>query len=58
MACSGCVATIESAIKAQPGVDEVVVDLESKTARIDTPAPADDFITAIKAAGYEATQVD
>lgn len=57
MACSGCVSTIESAIKAQPGVNGVAVDLDSKTARIDTTDPADSFITAIKAAGYEATQI-
>ncbi len=54
MMCGGCVANVEEALNSQPGVDRVDVDLDSKTARVNTDASVSDLVAAVRAAGYEA----
>ena len=55
--CSGCVAAIEKALGDETGVIKSEVDLESKTATIESSVSLAVLIDTIKAAGFEATEL-
>ncbi|MCA1492051.1 heavy-metal-associated domain-containing protein [Sinorhizobium alkalisoli] len=55
MTCGHCAAAVERAAKAIDPHAEVTVDLEAKTASIDSEVGSDTFIVAIKDAGYHAS---
>ena len=55
--CAGCVAAIEKALGAEAGVIRSEVDLETKTATVESNVSLAVLITAIKAAGFEATEL-
>ena len=61
MKCNGCVAAIEMAIQeavsAEIGVDQVKVDLETKTASVEAEVAASVLIDALESAGFDATEV-
>ena len=59
MSCGHCVAHVEEALRALPGVESVAVSLENKTAIIQTAQPVTDeaLRTAIDEAGYEAVSI-
>lgn len=54
MMCGHCVAHVEKALRAVPGVTAVTVSLEEKTAKVQGTADAGALIDAVKEAGYEA----
>ncbi len=55
MHCGHCVTAVEEEVSAVPGVDSVVVDLETKRVEVAGVALDDAAIrTAIEEAGYEA----
>lgn len=53
MTCPHCVARVEKAVRARPGVNDVAVSLDDAEAQISGGDP-DDVIAAIEAAGYSA----
>lgn len=55
MTCGHCVATVEKAVKAVDENARVAVDLEAKTASIDSEVGSEAFIAAIEDAGYRAS---
>lgn len=55
--CGGCVATIEKALGDETGVLKSEVDLETKTATVKSNVSLDVLVDAIKAAGFEATEL-
>lgn len=57
MACGGCAATIESAVKTLDPTATVHADLASKTVSVTTQETAQAVTGAIVAAGYPATAV-
>ena len=57
MKCSGCVTAIEQALGKETGIIQSKVDLETKLARIETNALPAVLIGAIKAAGFDATEL-
>jgi Cu+-exporting ATPase len=57
MHCAGCVARVEKAIKAVPGVGEANVNLVEHTASVSGSAEPRALITALKTAGYEAVEL-
>ncbi len=57
MSCAGCVAAVETALRSVPGVTEARVNLADRTAQITTPMPAAALIDAVRAAGYDATEL-
>ena len=60
MTCGHCVASVTSALEAVEGVAQVSVDLEKKTATVETGADiSDDTIgSAIKNVGYTITSIE
>ena len=58
MSCGHCVAAVENGLNAVPGVESVVVDLESGMASIDGNAAADALIKAVVEEGYDARIAD
>lgn len=55
MTCKHCVAAVEKALAATPGVEEVVeVSLESGLARVRGDAAPETLIAAVLEAGYQA----
>ena len=56
--CSGCVASVEAALKALP-VESVSVDLATKTAVVKAADTVsfDDLVAAIRKAGYDASAI-
>ncbi len=58
MKCGGCVANVEKALNAESGVSGVNVDLDSKTARLQSELPVARLVEVIKAAGYDAEPID
>ncbi|MEP0841620.1 MAG: cadmium-translocating P-type ATPase [Phycisphaerae bacterium] len=56
MTCASCVARVESALAAVPGVHEARVNLATETAavRADATVRAEQLIEAVRSAGYEA----
>ncbi len=57
MMCNGCVSTISKALDAQAQVISAKVDLPTKTVSVETDTSAAVLIDALKAAGYEATEI-
>ncbi|WEX78992.1 heavy-metal-associated domain-containing protein [Sinorhizobium numidicum] len=55
MTCGHCVSAVEKAVKAVDPNAKVAVNLEAKTASIDSEVGADAFIAAIEDAGYQAS---
>ena len=55
MSCSHCKASVEAALGAVPKAGAVKVDLGTRKVEVTGPAPADDLIRALDAAGYPAT---
>ncbi len=53
ISCDHCKKTIEAAVSAQAGVSDVVVDVATKTVRVDGTASEAAVRAAIEAAGYE-----
>ncbi|MCG7989069.1 MAG: heavy metal translocating P-type ATPase [Candidatus Thiodiazotropha weberae] len=53
MSCQRCVASVEKAVTALPGVSRVVVDLQGASAAI-TGGNADEAVSAVRQAGYDA----
>lgn len=52
MACSHCQATVKKAIEALPGVNNVVVDLNSGKAIVDGDVNSDAIAAAVSQAGF------
>jgi len=55
--CNGCVAAIEKALDDEAGVIKSEVELETKTATIESNVSLAVLVEAIKAAGFEATEL-
>ena len=51
--CGHCKSSIEEEVSKLAGVQQVEVDLEAKTVRVDGDAPEQDIFAAIDEAGYE-----
>jgi Cu+-exporting ATPase len=56
MSCASCVARVEKALQAVPGVGKASVNLATETARVESAAPLafDTLRAAVETAGYEA----
>lgn len=54
MTCGHCVGAVEKAVKSVDPAAEIAVDLEAKTASIESAIGAEAFIAAIEDAGYGA----
>ncbi|MBA4217604.1 MAG: copper-translocating P-type ATPase [Methylibium sp.] len=52
LSCASCVARVERALRAVPGVSEARVNLASETAQVDGDAPAAQLAAAVERAGY------
>lgn len=57
MKCNGCVSAIEKALSDDIGVTSAEVELETKTASIETDAELPVLLAALKNAGFEATEM-
>ena len=57
MKCGGCVSAIEKALGEQAGVISSQVDLETKTALVESNIAVSELNEAIKAAGFDAAEV-
>ena len=57
MSCAGCVATVEDALRAVPGVQQATVNFAEHTARVEGDVPVAALIRAVAAAGYEAAEL-
>lgn len=55
MSCQHCVAAVDKAVRAVPGVTDAAVDLASGSVKVTGAFDQQLVIEAIKAAGYEAT---
>jgi copper chaperone len=55
MTCGHCAGAVEKAVKSIDPNAKVAVDLDSKTASIDSPMASDGFVSAIQEAGYQAS---
>jgi Cu+-exporting ATPase len=55
MHCAGCAATIDRALRAVPGVQEVRVDLQGGAATVRGDAAPEALAAAVRRAGYDAT---
>ena len=53
MSCGHCAQTIEKAVKGVDRQAEVRVDLAAKTVTVDTTAPEQKVLDAVRAAGYQ-----
>jgi len=54
MSCAGCVATVESALRATPGVSTASVNFAEHTALVEGEVSDKALISAVSAAGYQA----
>ena len=54
MTCASCVARVEKALRAVPGVEDASVNLALERASVRGSAAADDLLAAVRRAGYEA----
>ncbi|MFC0254032.1 heavy metal translocating P-type ATPase [Massilia consociata] len=54
MTCASCVARVEKALRAVPGVEEAAVNLATEKASVRGSADAAALVAAVEAAGYEA----
>ena len=57
MSCAGCVATVEGALRAAPGVTDASVNFAEHTAEVSGAVPSQTLLAAVKAAGYEAAEL-
>ncbi len=57
MSCAGCVATVEKALRAVPGVEQATVNFAEHTALVEGAVEADTLIAAVVDAGYEAAEL-
>ncbi len=57
MSCAGCVASVEMALQAVPGVDEASVSFAEHTALVTGSVDAETLIRAVVDAGYEAAEL-
>jgi len=57
MSCAGCVTTLEGALRAVPGVAAVTVNLADRRADVDGTMRPAALVAAVKAAGYEAAEL-
>ena len=57
MKCGGCVSAIEKALGEQAGVISSQVDLETKTALVESDVAVRELNEAIKSAGFDATEI-
>lgn len=57
MSCAGCVASVERALQAVPGVDSAAVNFAEHSAEITGDVNAVALIEAVTAAGYEAAEL-
>jgi len=55
--CNGCVSAIENALGGETGVIKSEVDLETKTAMVESNVSSAVLIDTIKVAGFEATEL-
>ena len=55
--CNGCVAAIEKALGDESGVIKSEVDLETKTATIESSVSLAVLVNTIKTAGFDATEL-
>ncbi|MBS0306366.1 MAG: copper-translocating P-type ATPase [Proteobacteria bacterium] len=58
MTCASCVARVERALAAVPGVEQAVVNLASERASVRGTAAVEALLAAIGQAGYEARAID
>jgi len=54
MHCGHCVATVDKALRALPGVTVVAVEVGRVEVELEQPAAASDVVAALAAAGYAA----
>lgn len=52
MSCGHCVNRVEEALKGVPGVTDVRVSLDNKSAEVEGDFQRDDAVEAVKEAGY------
>ena len=57
MSCAGCVAAVEKALQAVPGVEQASVNFAEHTAQIIGDAGTDTLVKAVVDAGYEAAEL-
>lgn len=57
MRCAGCVAAVEAALRAVPGVAGASVNFADRSARVSGAAAAATLIAAVGAAGYQAREI-
>ncbi len=57
MSCAGCVATVEDALRAVPGVAEASVNFAEHTASVQGTVSADTLVAAVRKAGYDAAEL-
>ncbi|HKJ76774.1 MAG TPA: heavy metal translocating P-type ATPase, partial [Gammaproteobacteria bacterium] len=57
MSCAGCVAAVEKALKATPGVEEASVNFAEHTAQIRGEVPVETLVKAVQDAGYDAAEL-
>ncbi len=57
MKCGGCASTVEEALGKVPGISQVTVDLDEKSAEfvLGDEARLDDALKAVEGAGHQAT---
>jgi Cu+-exporting ATPase len=57
MSCAGCVSTVETALRAVPGVQAANVNFAEHTATVQGPVTAEILVAAVVKAGYEAAEL-
>ncbi len=57
MSCAGCVAAVEKALRAAPGVEEATVNFAEHTALVKGPISTEALIGVVVDAGYEAAEL-
>ena len=57
MSCAGCVAAVETALRAVAGVTEANVNLVERTAQVTGAAQVATLLAAVREAGYEASEL-
>lgn len=57
MSCAGCVSAVENSLKSVHGVEQASVNLGERTASVTGAVSADELVSAVKQAGYNAVQL-
>jgi len=57
MSCAGCVASVEAALRAVPGVEKALVNFAEHTAQVSGSVAIDPLLKAISDAGYAAAEL-